>query len=162
MVTTVIGGALSNGFSTTADGRRVGLKTLVSIAAGLLVPSSCGGSDGPEVAPTTTVHPDDQAIADSYHALCNDENYSDNDDFAKTCSGGDGINGWLSDSAVGHLSFRRSACDVVSFASKIRPSDTVTEVALLNRVKRGRNRSATAFGNCSVQNVTTTRISSPE
>jgi hypothetical protein len=68
----------------------------------------------------------------------------------------------LFDLAVGHLSFRRSACDVVSFASKIRPSNTDTAVALLNRVRRGRNRSATAFGSCSVQNVITTRISSPE
>lgn len=49
-----------------------------------------------ELAPAITVHPDDQAIADGLVALCNDGNFSDNEEFAKTCSGGDGIQRWLS------------------------------------------------------------------
>jgi hypothetical protein len=67
------------------------------VIAGVLVVAACGGSGAAEVAPTTTLHPDDQAIADGFFALCNDGNYSNNTDFAKTCSGGDGISRWLSE-----------------------------------------------------------------
>ena len=44
---------------------------------------------------TTTVDPDTNAIKDGNVARCNDGGYSDNHDFAATCSGGDGIDKWL-------------------------------------------------------------------
>jgi hypothetical protein len=62
----------------------------------LTVVSGCGGAD-PVAEPSSTLHPFDQAIADGYVARCNDGNFSNNLDFDATCSGGDGINAWLSD-----------------------------------------------------------------
>jgi hypothetical protein len=67
------------------------------LIVGVLAVAACGASGMEEVAPTITVHPDDQAIADGFVALYNDGNFSDNTDFAKTCSGGDGMKRWLSD-----------------------------------------------------------------
>ena len=67
------------------------------LLAGMLVLAACGASDAGESGPTTTLHPDDQAIADGFFALCNDGGYSDNVEFDKTCSGGDGVDRWLAD-----------------------------------------------------------------
>jgi hypothetical protein len=59
--------------------------------------TACGSSKTAQEGPTTTLHPDDQAIADGFFARCNNGDYSNNDDFSKTCSGGEGIERWLSD-----------------------------------------------------------------
>jgi hypothetical protein len=67
------------------------------LLAGMLVFVACGASDAGESGPTTTLHPDDQAIADGFFALCNGGGYSDNVEFDKTCSGGDGVDRWLAD-----------------------------------------------------------------
>jgi len=67
------------------------------LLAGMLVFVACGVSDAGESGPTTTLHPDDEAIADGFFALCNDGGYSDNVEFDKTCSGGDGVDRWLAD-----------------------------------------------------------------
>jgi hypothetical protein len=87
------------GVNGAAGHVRSGVRAAKCLAvAGLLVVSACAGaSGGPEAAPTTTLHPDDQAMLDGFFALCNDGNYSNNDDFDATCSGGDGIARWLSD-----------------------------------------------------------------
>ncbi|MPY91970.1 MAG: hypothetical protein GEV08_02580 [Acidimicrobiia bacterium] len=46
-------------------------------------------------APTTTVDPVTRAIGDGYVARCKDGDFSNNLDFGKTCSGGDGVDTWL-------------------------------------------------------------------
>jgi hypothetical protein len=55
-------------------------------------PSTATTAPSPPPGPPAS---DSDAIAAGFIAACNDGNYSNNSDFDKTCSGGDGINHWL-------------------------------------------------------------------
>lgn len=86
--------------SRTRGARFLQATGVLALTAGLF--AGCGSGDDAattstvEATTTTTIHPDDSAISLGFVALCNDGNYSDNRDFNATCSGGDGIDYWLS------------------------------------------------------------------
>lgn len=94
--------ASASAFRGKGLSRLLGLITVVTLIA-----SACGGSSSESketiatsttvALTTTTVDPIDAANTAGYVALCNDGNFSDNTDFAATCSGGDGIDRWLSE-----------------------------------------------------------------
>jgi hypothetical protein len=46
-------------------------------------------------APSTTIDPVAKALSDGAVAVCRDGRFSDNTDFGATCSGGDGVDRWL-------------------------------------------------------------------
>lgn len=77
---------------------------------------------------TTSRDPDAKAIADGNVARCKDGGYSDNHDFAATCSGGDGIDKWLApfgqcqDGAVIKMSAKATCKDNDGF-KKLLPAD---------------------------------------
>ena len=75
---------------TVGDRRRLQRWT-PAIAALLSLLVGCSGTDRELTAEERWA----KAISDGYVALCNDGNFSNNTDFNKTCSGGDGLDEWL-------------------------------------------------------------------